>query len=119
MTTKTSTRKLKLIPGRGLSGRDIKARLRNRTLSGQTFGPDAYMLDENMDEFMKMSTVERVNKIRENNRRINQIQAKLDKATSEKSKREQEQKIEQEVQKRMNEIGKQHSKNPSNETKQG
>ena len=50
--------KLKIIPGRGLTGRDIKNRLRNRTLEGQVFGNEAYTLDESMDEFMKMSTVQ-------------------------------------------------------------
>lgn len=105
MTTQTKS-KLKIIPGRGLSGKDIKNRLRNRTLEGQTFGEEAYTLDERMGEFMKMSTTERINAARENYKKVREIQNKLDEATNKQKQRIQEQEIERKVQDRLKELGK-------------
>lgn len=105
MKTTTQT-KLKIIPGRGLTGKDIKNRLRNRTLEGQTFGSEAYAIDENMNAFMKMSTVERLEAAKANNTEIKRIQNTLEEATNKQKQRQQEQEIERKVQERMKEIGK-------------
>lgn len=104
MTTQT---KLKIIPGRGLTGKDIKNRLRNRTLEGQTFGPEAYAIDENMNAFMKMSTVERLEAAKANAQEIRKIQASLDETANKQKQRQQEQEIERKVQDRLKEMGKQ------------
>ncbi|AXH74805.1 MAG: hypothetical protein [Microviridae sp.] len=105
MPTQTKS-KLKIIPGRGLTGKDIKNRLRNRTLEGQTFGPEAYAIDENMNAFMKMSTVERLEAAKANASEIRRIQNNLDEANNKQKQKMQEQEIERKVQERMKEIGK-------------
>lgn len=107
MTTQT---KLKIIPGRGLTGKDIKNRLRNRTLEGQTFGSEAYAIDENMNAFMKMSTVERLEAAKANTQEIRKIQNKLDEATNKQIQRQQEQEIERKVQNRLKELSKEQTK---------
>lgn len=104
MTTQAkskSTKRLKIIPGRGLTGRDIQKRLRNRTLEGQTFGEDAYAMNEDMNEFMKMNKVERLNAAKANNDKMREIQIKLDNESNAKKRKEQEQHFENEIQKRM------------------
>lgn len=107
---KTTTPKLKIIPGRGLTGRDIKNRLRNRTLEGQTFGSESYTLNENMDEFMKMSTVQQREAIKANGEKIREIQKNLEGVDNQRKQRQQEQEIERKVQERMKEIGKEQFK---------
>lgn len=106
MTTQ-SLKKLKIIPGRGLTGRDIKNRLRNRTLEGQTFGSEAYTLDENINKFMKMSTVEKLEAAKANSKEIQRIQKSLEEATNKQKQRQQEHEIERKVQERMKAIGNQ------------
>lgn len=106
MKTTTQT-KLKIIPGRGLTGKDIKNRLRNRTLEGQTFGSEAYAIDENMNAFMKMSTVERLETAKANNTEIRRIQKTLDETNNKIKQRQQEQEIERKVQDKLKELGKQ------------
>lgn len=108
MTTK-STGKLKLIPGRGLTGIDIKKRLRNRTLEGQIFGSDAYAMNEEMNKFMKMSKTEQIAKVRSNNIEIKKLQNKLEQETNEQKRKLQEQDIENKIQERIKEIVKQQS----------
>jgi len=103
--------KLKIIPGRGLTGRDIKNRLNNRTLEGQIFGKEAYTLDENMDAFMKMSTVEQREAIKKNGEKIREIQSNLEQVDNARKQRQHEQEIERKVQERMKEIGKEQFKN--------
>ena len=110
----TTAAKLKIIPGRGLSGRDIKNRLRNRTLEGQTFGAEAYTLDENMNEFLKMSTVQQRNAIKANGEKIREIQKELEGVDNARKQRQQEQEIERKVQERMKEIGKEQFKKDQN-----
>lgn len=107
--------KLKIIPGRGLTGRDIKNRLRNRTLEGQVFGNEAYTLDESMDEFMKMSTVQQREAIKANGQKIREIQKNLEGVDNQRKQRQQEQEIERMVQERIKEIGKEQFKKDSNE----
>lgn len=107
----TTAPKLKIIPGRGLTGRDIKNRLRNRTLEGQTFGNEAYTLDESMDEFMKMSTVQQREAIKANGEKIRKIQKDLEGVDNQRKQRQQEQEIERKVKARMEEIAKEQSKN--------
>jgi len=114
---KTTTPKLKIIPGRGLTGRDIKNRLRNRTLEGQIFGNESYTLDENMDEFMKMSTVQQREAIKLNAIKVKEIQDKLNQVDNARKRREQEQQIEKIVQERMKEIGKEEVNKQQNQTK--
>lgn len=104
MTTQT---KLKIIPGRGLTGKDIKNRLRNRTLEGQVFGGEHYTLDERMDEFQKMSKVEQVNAARQNAQEIKQLQRQMEDMTNKQKQRQQEQEIERKVQDRIKQLGKQ------------
>ena len=111
---KPTTPKLKIIPGRGLNGRDIKNRLRNRTLEGQVFGNEAYTLDENMDAFMKMSSVEQRNAIKANGEKIREIQKNLEGVDNQRKQRQQEQEIERKVQERMKEIGKEQFKKDQN-----
>lgn len=114
MTTQAktkSTKRLKIIPGRGLTGRDIQKRLRNRTLEGQTFGEDAYAMNEDMNDFMKMNKVERLNAARANNAKMREIQNKLDTETNEKKQKQQQQNIENEIQKRLAEMRKEEPKN--------
>jgi len=106
MKTTTQT-KLKIIPGRGLTGKDIKNRLRNRTLEGQTFGSEAYAIDENMNAFMKMSTVERLEAAKANAQEIKRIQNTLDETNNKMKQRQQEQEIERKVQDRLKEMAKQ------------
>lgn len=113
----TTQPKLKIIPGRGLTGKDIKNRLRNRTLEGQTFGSEAYAIDENMNAFMKMSTVERLEAAKANAQEIRRIQNNLDEATNKQKQRKQEQEIERKVQERMKTIGKEQLANQTNQTK--
>lgn len=78
MATTYAKQKLKIFPGRGLSGKDIKNRLRNRTLQAQTFGEESYMVDENMAKFTKMSKVEQIQAARENNSAMREAQRKLE-----------------------------------------
>ena len=106
--------KLKIIPGRGLTGRDIKNRLKNRTLEGQVFGNEAYTLDEEMDKFMKMSTVEQRAAIKENGEKIREIQKNLEGVDNQRKQRQQEQEIERKVQARMQEIGREQFKKDQN-----
>lgn len=106
-------RKLKLFPGRGLDGKDIKQRLKNRTLEGQVFGDDAYMVDQKMIEFERASTVERIRLARENAQKIKNAQAVLDEATNERQKREQQQAIERMAQERLAELRKESHLNPN------
>lgn len=113
MKTQTAPR-LKIIPGRGLTGRDIKNRLRNRTLEGEKFGNEAYTLDESMDEFMKMSTVQQREAIKANGEKIREIQKNLDGVENQRKQRQQEQEIERKVQERMKEIGKEQFKKDQN-----
>jgi len=103
--------KLKIIPGRGLTGRDIKNRLKNRTLEGQIFGKEAYTLDESMDEFMKMNTVQQREAIKKNGEKIREIQSNLEQVDNARKQRQHEQEIERKVQERMKEIGKEQFKN--------
>lgn len=99
-----STKRLKIIPGRGLTGIDIKKRLRNRTLEGQTFGDDAYAMNDEMNDFMRMNKVEQLNAARANNLKMHELQNKLDNVFNEKQKKLQEQQIETKIQKRLKEI---------------
>lgn len=115
--TKSKSNKLKIIPGRGLTGRDIKNRLRNRTLEGQTFGNEHYTLDESMDKFTKMSKVEQIAAVKENNAAIQKIQRQLDEVTNKQEQRQKEQEIERRVQEKMKEIAKQELEN-QNQNKQ-
>ena len=105
---------LKIIPGRGLTGRDIKNRLRNRTLEGQVFGNEAYTMNESMDEFMKMSTTEQRAAIKENGAKIKEIQKSIGEAENARVQRQMEQEIERKVQERMKEIGKEQFKKDQN-----
>lgn len=114
---KTTAPKLKIIPGRGLTGRDIKNRLRNRTLEGNTFGKEAYTLDESMDEFMKMSSTEQRAAIKANGEKIKEIHKDLEDANNARKQRWHEQEIERKVQERMKEIGKIEFEKQSNHSK--
>lgn len=114
MATTTAKPKLKIFPGRGLTGKDIKNRLRNRTLQGQTFGEDSYMLDENMAKFTKMSRVEQIQAARENNSAMRDVQRKLDEANNANKKRLAEQEIERKVQEKLREMGREQFKSTSN-----
>lgn len=109
MTTATNP-KLKIFPGRGLSGKDIKNRLRNRTLQGQVFGEESYMLDENMAKFTKMSKVEQIQAARENNSAMKETQRKLEHADSARKQKLAEQEIERKVQEKLKEMGKEQLK---------
>lgn len=104
-----SQTKLKIIPGRGLTGRDIKNRLRNRTLSGQTFGDDAYTLEEDMVAFSKMSKIEQINEARQNSEKVKKMQNKLEEASNKLEQQKQEKEIERKVQDKLKELGKQES----------
>lgn len=104
-------KKLKIIPGRGLTGRDIKARLKNRTLQGQLFGDDQYMIDEEMGKFTKMNKVEQIEAVRANNKKIAEAEGKLQETTYRKHKAEEEARIEREVKIRMEKLGKQQVQN--------
>lgn len=109
--------KLKIIPGRGLSGRDIKNRLRNRTLEGQMYGREAYTVDEEMDKFMKMSQVEQREAIKNNSEKIKEIQANLETVDNARKQRQQQQEIERRVQDKLKELGKQEFDKQQNTTK--
>jgi len=107
MTTKAAKNPLKIIPGRGLTGRDIKNRLNNRTLEGQSFGNEHYTMDEEMARFTKMTKVEQITAVKENSKKIKDIQERLDKAASYAEQRKMEAEIERKVQAKLQELGKQ------------
>lgn len=102
--------KLKIIPGRGLTGKDIKNRLRNRTLEGQTFGPEHYTIDEEMVNFTKMSKIEQINAARQNAKQVREIQNKLEETNNKIKQRQQEQEIERKVQERLKAAGEEQMK---------
>ncbi len=111
MSTKTAKRKLKIFPGRGLTGRDIKNRIRNRTLQGQVFDEDSYQLDESMDKFNKASKVEQIRLAKENSKEIAEIQRKLDAANKRNEQKAHEAEIERKVQEKLKEMAKEELKN--------
>lgn len=115
MNSTKSTSRLKIIPGRGLTGRDIQRRLRNRTLEGQIFGDDAYTINEEINEFMKMNTVERINQAREKSKQLKELQNKLDNSIKERDQKLLDQKLENEVKKRMEAISKKQQKEKTDE----
>lgn len=106
---------IKVIPGRSVTGKELKARLRNKTLEGQVFGNDAYTLDEEMTKFMKMSRVEQINAIKANNKEIKRMQQSLDNETNEKQRKQQAAAIDRAVEKRLKEMNKQNQNSTENE----
>lgn len=96
--------KLKVIPGRGLSGRALKARLKNRTLEGQSFGSENYTLDEDMVEFTKLSKVEQVNAARANAQKVKEIKRNLETVANANKKRMDELEINRKVQEKLKQI---------------
>jgi len=100
-------KKLKVIPGRGLSGRDLKRRLNNRTAIQASLGPEHYTLDEQMTKFTRMSRTEQVSEIRRNNAQIKQLQDSLSKQAEEQDKIRLANKIEEMAKEKLAEIQKQ------------
>lgn len=99
--------KLKVIPGRGLSGRALKARLKNRTLDGMSFGAEHYTTDEEMVNFTKLSKVEQVNQARQNAQKVRDIKRNLEELAEANKKRIEEAEIERRIQAKLKEIGQQ------------
>jgi len=87
--------------------KDLSASLNQGTKEVQTFGEEAYMLNEEMDKYMKMSKTEQIAATRENSQKLANIQKELEGATDKRKQRMQEQEIERKVQERLNELGKQ------------
>lgn len=106
--------KIKVIKGRSVTGRELKARLRNKTLEGQTFGADAYTLDEEMTKFMRMSRVEQIEAIKKNNANIRKMQSDLDNENNEKKRKQQQNAIDRAVENRLKEMAKQQPQQKSN-----
>jgi len=109
----TKQTKLKIIPGRGLTGKDIKNRLRNRTLEGQTFGEESYTLDEQMVAFTKMTKIEQVNAARANAAEVRNIQRDLEEVNNKQQQRMKEQEIERRVNEKMKVIGREQVNKPT------
>lgn len=98
---------LKIIPGRGLSGRELKRRLHNRTMSGSTYGDESYMQDESMVAFTKMNKIEQIRAAKENAAEVRRIQNELENAESKRQERLKEQEIERRVNEKMKSIANQ------------
>jgi len=113
----TTARKLKIIPGRGLTGRDIKNRLRNRTLEGQAFGDESYTLDESMVSFTKLTKVEQIEAARKNGEKVREIKRNLEGIEQQQRKRQEEAEIERKVQAKLQEIARQQFDNNQNQPK--
>jgi len=98
---------LKIIPGRGLSGRELKMRLRNRTMSGSSFGEESYMQDESMLAFTKMNRVQQIEAAKANAAEVRRIQSELEHAETKRQARMKEQEIERRVSEKMKSIANQ------------
>lgn len=70
--------KFKVRPNLSLRGKDIQTRLKNNTLD--TDADRQYSLDEKIDETRKLSKLELNTKVNENNRKIQDLNDRLNKA---------------------------------------
>lgn len=103
---KQTTTTVKIIPGRTVSGKDIRSRMKNKTIREGVYGDGDYSTDEDLLAFTKMSRIEQMNHLRENAKKIAEMQNQLDEATNRKRKRDEEARIEREVQSRLQKLGK-------------
>lgn len=112
MTTKPqiTQSKLKVIPGRAVTGKDIKRRLKNKTIVPGQYGEQDYTLDEEMYRFRKMSKTEQINAMKENNKKIAEMQQRLAEVADKNYQKQQQAQIEAEVNKRLAEKLKQNDK---------
>lgn len=84
---------LKVIPGRGLNGKDIKRRLKNKTLQGELFGSESYLVDKEMLAHTKLNKVQQVLAAREGERKIAEMEEKLQRKNDEKNRKQEEERI--------------------------
>lgn len=99
--------KLKIIPGRGLTGKELKIRLRNRTMTGSSYGEESYMQDESMLAFTKMNRVQQIEAAKANAAEVRRIQNELEYAETKRQARLKDQEIERKVQEKLKELANQ------------
>lgn len=83
----------KVIPGLSLTSKDIRSRLRNRTIQPEHYDNSAYIQSEELIAIQKMNKVEREMAARQNQKEIEEIQSRLDKTLNAKKAKQEEQRI--------------------------